>query len=116
MSVSDRILSSTRILESKIYEARNKKDLLKARAQSAKTAKEVNEVLGSVDTTSALSAYKRMEEKGIYFRHCEIYRVSQVYHMRRVYEWKISFEFDIPFSGLSACIHHIIYIANLNAL
>ncbi|XP_024387714.1 membrane-associated protein VIPP1, chloroplastic isoform X1 [Physcomitrium patens] len=63
VSVSDRILSSTRILESKIYEARNKKDLLKARAQSAKTAKEVNEVLGSVDTTSALSAYKRMEEK-----------------------------------------------------
>lgn len=64
MSVSDRILSSTRILESKIYEARNKKDLLKARAQSAKTTKEVNEVLGSVDATSALSAYKRMEEKG----------------------------------------------------
>jgi phage shock protein A len=64
VSVSDRILSSTRVLESKIYEARNKKDLLKARAQSAKTSKEVNEVLGSVDTTSALSAYKRMEEKG----------------------------------------------------
>lgn len=63
VSVSDRILSSTRVLESKIYEARNKKDLLKARAQSAKTSKEVNEVLGSVDTTSALSAYKRMEEK-----------------------------------------------------
>jgi len=63
VSVSDRILSSTRILESKMYEARNKKDLLKARAQSAKTSKEVNEVLGSVDATSALSAYKRMEEK-----------------------------------------------------
>lgn len=63
VSVSERILSSTRILEGKIYEARNKKDLLKARAQSAKTSKEVNEVLGSVDTTSALSAYKRMEEK-----------------------------------------------------
>lgn len=63
VSVSDRILSSTRILESKMYEARNKKDLLKARAQSAKTSKEINEVIGSVDATSALSAYKRMEEK-----------------------------------------------------
>ncbi|GAU47205.1 hypothetical protein TSUD_89140 [Trifolium subterraneum] len=51
------------LLESKIQEARSKKDTLKARAQSAKTATKVSEMLGNVNTSSALSAFEKMEEK-----------------------------------------------------
>ncbi|WJX50197.1 hypothetical protein P8452_36533 [Trifolium repens] len=51
------------LLESKIQEARSKKDNLKARAQSAKTATKVSEMLGNVNTSSALSAFEKMEEK-----------------------------------------------------
>jgi hypothetical protein len=52
-----------RILESKLSEAKSKKDTLKARAASAKTSKEVNEMLSSVGTSSAYAAFERMEEK-----------------------------------------------------
>ncbi|EPS73357.1 hypothetical protein M569_01399, partial [Genlisea aurea] len=52
------------LLESKIQEAKSKKDTLKARAQSAKTANKVSEMLGNVNTSSALSAFEKMEEKG----------------------------------------------------
>ncbi|KAL0452261.1 UNVERIFIED_CONTAM: Membrane-associated protein, chloroplastic [Sesamum latifolium] len=80
------------LLESKIQEAKSKKDTLKARAQSAKfvlallydllvnalgdllglavtgslffrTATKVSEMLGNVNTSSALSAFEKMEEK-----------------------------------------------------
>ncbi|XP_058184402.1 membrane-associated 30 kDa protein, chloroplastic-like isoform X2 [Rhododendron vialii] len=61
--VVDNLVSNTRKLESKIQEARSKKDTLKARAQSAKTATKVNEMLGNVNTSSALSAFEKMEEK-----------------------------------------------------
>ncbi|KAF5194795.1 Membrane-associated protein vipp1 protein [Thalictrum thalictroides] len=59
----DDLVSKTRLLESKIQEARSKKDTLKARAQTAKTATKVNEMLGNVNTSSALSAFDKMEEK-----------------------------------------------------
>ncbi|KAK6915470.1 PspA/IM30 [Dillenia turbinata] len=62
-SVADNLVSNTRLLESKIQEAKSKKDTLKARAQSAKTATKVNEMLGNVNTSSALSAFEKMEEK-----------------------------------------------------
>ncbi|KAF3680261.1 hypothetical protein BC332_29779 [Capsicum chinense] len=62
-AVVDNLVSNTRLLESKIQEARSKKDTLKARAQSAKTATKVSEMLGNVNTSSALSAFERMEEK-----------------------------------------------------
>ncbi|XP_057490983.1 probable membrane-associated 30 kDa protein, chloroplastic isoform X2 [Actinidia eriantha] len=62
-SVVDSLVSNTRLLESKIQEAKSKKDTLKARAQSAKTATKVNEMLGNVNTSSALSAFEKMEEK-----------------------------------------------------
>ncbi|KAI0528980.1 hypothetical protein KFK09_001525 [Dendrobium nobile] len=62
-SVVDNLVSNTRLLESKIQEARSKKDTLKARAQSAKTATKVSEMLGNVNTSSALSAFEKMEEK-----------------------------------------------------
>ncbi|KAL2652083.1 hypothetical protein R1flu_020211 [Riccia fluitans] len=61
--VVDKLISNTRLLESKIQEAKSKKDTLKARAQSAKTAQKVNEMLGSVNTSSALAAFEKMEEK-----------------------------------------------------
>ncbi|KAJ4842489.1 Membrane-associated 30 kDa protein, chloroplastic [Turnera subulata] len=61
--VVDNLISNTRLLESKIQEAKSKKDTLKARAQSAKTATKVNEMLGNVNTSSALSAFEKMEEK-----------------------------------------------------
>ncbi|CAI9090858.1 OLC1v1025727C1 [Oldenlandia corymbosa var. corymbosa] len=61
--VVDNLVSNTRLLESKIQEAKSKKDTLKARAQSAKTATKVSEMLGNVNTSSALSAFERMEEK-----------------------------------------------------
>ncbi|KAE8713567.1 Membrane-associated 30 kDa protein [Hibiscus syriacus] len=62
-SVVDNLVSNTRLLESKIQEAKSKKDTLKARAQSARTATKVNEMVGNVNTSSALSAFEKMEEK-----------------------------------------------------
>uniref|UniRef100_A0A5B7AM57 Membrane-associated 30 kDa protein n=1 Tax=Davidia involucrata TaxID=16924 RepID=A0A5B7AM57_DAVIN len=62
-SIVDNLVSNTRLLESKIQEAKSKKDTLKARAQSAKTATKVSEMLGNVNTSSALSAFEKMEEK-----------------------------------------------------
>lgn len=58
------ILKSNLIkLESKISEAKAKKDMLIARARSAKASQQINEVIGRVNTTSAFSAFERMEEK-----------------------------------------------------
>ncbi|KAF3451022.1 hypothetical protein FNV43_RR07111 [Rhamnella rubrinervis] len=62
-NVVENLVSNTRLLESKIQEARSKKDTLKARAQSAKTATKVSEMLGNVNTSSSLSAFEKMEEK-----------------------------------------------------
>lgn len=62
-TVVDNLVSNTRLLESKIQEAGSKKDTLRARAQSAKTATRVSEMLGNVNTSSALSAFEKMEEK-----------------------------------------------------
>lgn len=62
-SVVEKLISSTRVLESKIQEAKSKKDTLKARAQSAKTAQKVSEMLGTVNTSSALAVFEKMEEK-----------------------------------------------------
>ncbi|TYI60953.1 hypothetical protein E1A91_D10G140400v1 [Gossypium mustelinum] len=59
-TVVDNLVSNTR---SKIQEAKSKKDTLKARAQSAKTATKVNEMVGNVNTGSALAAFEKMEEK-----------------------------------------------------
>ncbi|CAA0821250.1 Membrane-associated protein VIPP1- chloroplastic [Striga hermonthica] len=62
-AIVDNLISNTRLLESKIQEAKSKKDTLKARAQTAKTATKVSEMLGNVNTSSALSAFEKMEEK-----------------------------------------------------
>ncbi len=50
-------------LESKISEAKTKKDLYIARARSAKATQQIHEMLGQVGTGSALQAFERMEDK-----------------------------------------------------
>ncbi len=50
-------------LESKISEAKTKKDMYIARARSAKASEQINEMMGRVGTNSALSAFERMEEQ-----------------------------------------------------
>ncbi len=50
-------------LESKLSEAKTKKEMLKARARAAKASEQINQVMGRVDTTSALGAFERMEDK-----------------------------------------------------
>jgi phage shock protein A len=52
-----------RSLESKISEARTKKDLYIARARSAQAAEKIQEMIGQLNTGSGLSAFDRMEEK-----------------------------------------------------
>uniref|UniRef100_A0A803L452 Membrane-associated 30 kDa protein, chloroplastic n=1 Tax=Chenopodium quinoa TaxID=63459 RepID=A0A803L452_CHEQI len=67
-NVVESLVSNTKLLESKIQEAKSKKDTLKARAQSARTATKVSEMVGKVNTSGALAAFEKMEEKGkLYF-------------------------------------------------
>ncbi|AFY74609.1 phage shock protein A (IM30), suppresses sigma54-dependent transcription [Synechococcus sp. PCC 7502] len=50
-------------IESKISEAKTKKEMLKARIQSAKAQENINNMLGKVSTTSAAAVFERMEER-----------------------------------------------------
>lgn len=50
-------------LESKISEAKTKKDMLKARANAAKAQKQLQETIGGIDTSSAMGAFEKMEDK-----------------------------------------------------
>lgn len=50
-------------LESKISEAKTKKDLYIARARSAKATQQINEMMGRTSTGGAIAAFERMEEK-----------------------------------------------------
>jgi phage shock protein A len=59
----DQLKGNTRMLENKLSEAKSKKDTLKARAKSASTSKQINEMLQGLNTSSASSAFDRMEEK-----------------------------------------------------
>jgi len=59
----DKLIANTRLLESKMAEARSKKDTLKARAASARMSKKASEMVGSLSLTSSLGAFERMEEK-----------------------------------------------------
>jgi len=59
----DQLLNNTRMLEGKLAEAKSKKDTLKARAASAKTSKQIQEMIGSLNTSNAVVAFDKMEEK-----------------------------------------------------
>jgi phage shock protein A len=61
----DQLIANTRVLEGKLAEAKSKKDTLKARAASARTSKQVQEMVGSLNTSNAVVAFDKMEEKVI---------------------------------------------------
>ncbi|MEA5471043.1 PspA/IM30 family protein [Spirulina sp. 06S082] len=50
-------------LESKISEAKTKKDMLKARVQAAKANEQLQGTMGSLSTGGSMAAFDRMEEK-----------------------------------------------------
>jgi phage shock protein A len=50
-------------LESKISEAKTKKDMLKSRAAAAKANEQLQSTISGLNTGSAMSAFERMEEK-----------------------------------------------------
>ena len=56
-------LAACRTLEQKLTEAKNKKDTLKARAKSANSAKQINDMMQGLDINNAMTAFERMEEK-----------------------------------------------------
>ena len=58
-----RLKQDMRTLESKISEAKTKKDMYIARARSAEATQRLNEMLGNVTTGNTLGAMERMEEK-----------------------------------------------------
>ncbi len=59
----DNLIANTRMLETKLAEAKSKKDTLKARAASAKTSKQIQEMIGSLNTSNSVVAFEKMEEK-----------------------------------------------------
>ncbi len=50
-------------LESKLSEAKTKKDMLKARASAAKANEQLQQTTSSLNTSSSMAAFERMEEK-----------------------------------------------------
>jgi phage shock protein A len=60
---TEKLYASMTALESKINEARSKKDEFVARARTAKTSQKVNDMLGNVGGSSALEAFERMKAK-----------------------------------------------------
>lgn len=60
---TEKLYGSMTALESKINEARSKKDEFVARARTAKTSQKVNDMLGDVGGSSALEAFDRMKVK-----------------------------------------------------
>lgn len=60
---TDQLLTNTRILEQKLTEAKSKKDTLKARAKSAQTSRQINDMIQGLNTSNAMVAFERMEEK-----------------------------------------------------
>ncbi len=51
------------MLEQKLTEAKSKKDTLKARAKSANASKQITEMVQGLNTSNALTAFDKMEEK-----------------------------------------------------
>ena len=62
-AVVTQLKDNMRALESKISEAKSKKDMYIARARSAASSERLQQMMGNLNTGSALSAFERMEEK-----------------------------------------------------
>lgn len=60
---TDQLIGNTRMLEQKLTEAKSKKDTLKARAKSAQTSRQINDMIQGLNTSNAMTAFERMEEK-----------------------------------------------------
>jgi len=61
--VVTQLKENMRALESKISEAKSKKDMYIARARSAASSERLQEMMGNLNSGSALSAFEKMEEK-----------------------------------------------------
>ncbi|WP_413164435.1 PspA/IM30 family protein [Capilliphycus salinus ALCB114379] len=61
--VVEQLRQNMRKLESKISEAKAKKDLFIARARSAKASEKLNEILGNTSTGGAINAFEQMEDQ-----------------------------------------------------
>jgi len=59
----DQLKKSLVQLESKIAEAKTKKDMLKARAQAAQAQEQLQSAVSGLGTNSAMAAFEQMEEK-----------------------------------------------------
>ncbi|CAL5221158.1 g3297 [Coccomyxa viridis] len=59
----DQLISNTKMLESKLVEAKSKKDTLKARAKTAQTSRQIADMVQGLNTSNAVTAFERMEEK-----------------------------------------------------
>jgi len=57
------VLFSCRMLESKLVEAKSKKDTLKARAKTAQTSRQIADMVQGLNSSNAVTAFERMEEK-----------------------------------------------------
>jgi phage shock protein A len=62
---TEQLQANARTLESKLAEAKNKKETLKARAAAAKSSQEIQEMIGGLrlNSSSAWAAFDKMEEK-----------------------------------------------------
>ena len=61
--MSEAWLPACRMLEGKLIEAKSKKDTLKARAKTAQTSRQIADMVQGLNTSNAVSAFERMEEK-----------------------------------------------------
>ena len=59
----DQLLGNTREMESKLQEAKSKKETLKARAATATSTKQIQEMIGGLDSSTSFAAFDKMEEK-----------------------------------------------------
>jgi len=59
----DKLYEGMQALESKILEAKSKKEQMVARARTAQSTQKVNDMLGGMSGTTSMDAFNRMEEK-----------------------------------------------------
>lgn len=59
----DKLYEGMQMLESKIMEARSKKEQMIARARTAQSTQKVNDMLGGITGKTSMDAFTRMEEK-----------------------------------------------------
>jgi len=59
----DKLYEGMQMLESKIMEAKSKKEQMVARARTAQSTQKVNDMLSGISGKTSMDAFKRMEEK-----------------------------------------------------